>query len=61
MASLGATVVGADPLEGNITLVRFHAQQSRLDNDYRHSSTNELIENTEFFNVVLNVPSLLGK
>lgn len=55
MASLGATVVGADALERNISVARAHAQQSGLNIDYRHSSTQNLIENEESFDVVLNM------
>ena len=55
MARLGATVVGADAAEKNIPVAQIHAQQSGLEIDYRHTSAEEILKNSEKFDVVLNM------
>ena len=52
MARLGATVVGADAAEKNIPVAQIHAQQSGLEIDYRHTSAEEILKNSEKFDVV---------
>ena len=55
MARLGATVVGGDAAEKNIPVAQIHAQQSGLEIDYRHTSAEEILKNSEKFDVVLNM------
>jgi 2-polyprenyl-6-hydroxyphenyl methylase/3-demethylubiquinone-9 3-methyltransferase len=55
MARLGATVVGADAAEKNIPVAQIHAQQSGLEIDYRHTSAEEILKNSEKFDVILNM------
>ncbi|MFC3613538.1 bifunctional 2-polyprenyl-6-hydroxyphenol methylase/3-demethylubiquinol 3-O-methyltransferase UbiG [Lutimaribacter marinistellae] len=55
MARLGAEVVGADAAERNLPVARIHAEQSRLDIDYRHTTAEALAESGEAFDVVLNM------
>ena len=55
MARLGATVVGADAAERNIPVARVHAQQSRLEIDYRHTTAEAMAADGEQFDVVLNM------
>jgi len=55
MAALGAIVVGADALEKNITVARIHAQQSKLQIDYRHTTAQALVAQGEHFDVILNM------
>jgi 2-polyprenyl-6-hydroxyphenyl methylase / 3-demethylubiquinone-9 3-methyltransferase len=53
LARLGASVVGADPSERNITVAQHHATQSGLSIDYRNVSAEELAAAGEKFDVVL--------
>jgi 2-polyprenyl-6-hydroxyphenyl methylase/3-demethylubiquinone-9 3-methyltransferase len=53
MARLGATVVGLDASDKNITIARLHAEQSGLAIDYRCGSAEELADAGESFDVVL--------
>jgi len=55
MARLGATIVGADAAERNIPVARVHAEQSRLDIDYRHTTAEAMAAAGEQFDVVLNM------
>ncbi len=55
MARLGATVVGADAAAGNIPVAQVHARQSGLDIDYRNTTAEALAEDTEQFDIVLNM------
>ncbi|WP_179378099.1 bifunctional 2-polyprenyl-6-hydroxyphenol methylase/3-demethylubiquinol 3-O-methyltransferase UbiG [Jannaschia marina] len=56
MARLGATVVGVDAAERNIPVAQAHAEQSRLDIDYRHTSAEDLLQTEEpVFDAVLNM------
>ena len=55
MARLGATVVGADAAPRNIPVAQLHAEQSRLDIDYRHTTAEALAAAGEQFDVVLNM------
>ncbi|MEL6690586.1 MAG: bifunctional 2-polyprenyl-6-hydroxyphenol methylase/3-demethylubiquinol 3-O-methyltransferase UbiG [Pseudomonadota bacterium] len=55
MARLGATVVGADAAELNISVAGIHAEQSGLDIDYRATTAEALAEAGEQFDVVLNM------
>ena len=53
LARLGASVVGADPSESNITVARAHATQSGVSVDYRNTTAEALAEANERFDVVL--------
>ncbi|MCH2076703.1 MAG: bifunctional 2-polyprenyl-6-hydroxyphenol methylase/3-demethylubiquinol 3-O-methyltransferase UbiG [Rhodobacteraceae bacterium] len=55
MTRLGATVVGADAAELNISVASIHAEQSGLDIDYRATTAEALAEAGEQFDVVLNM------
>ena len=55
MARLGASVVGADPAERNISVASIHAKHSDLEIDYRNVSAETLVDKGEKFNVVLNM------
>jgi 2-polyprenyl-6-hydroxyphenyl methylase/3-demethylubiquinone-9 3-methyltransferase len=55
MARLGATVVGADAAERNITIAKLHADQSGLAVDYRATTAEALAAAGETFDVVLNM------
>ncbi|MEM8537191.1 MAG: bifunctional 2-polyprenyl-6-hydroxyphenol methylase/3-demethylubiquinol 3-O-methyltransferase UbiG [Pseudomonadota bacterium] len=55
MARLGATVVGADAAAGNIPVAQFHAAQSGLTIDYRHTTAEALADAGEQFDVVLSM------
>jgi len=55
MARLGATVVGADAAERNIPVAQVHAEQSGLSIDYRHTTAEAMADNSELFDVVLNM------
>lgn len=55
MARLGAQIIGADPGELNINIARTHAEQSGLDIDYRTTSSEDLAEAGEQFDIVLNM------
>lgn len=55
MARMGATVVGADASETNIKVASLHAQQSKLDIDYRAQTAESLVEAGEQFDIVLNM------
>lgn len=56
MARLGASVTGIDAAEGNIKTAMVHAEQSRLDIDYRNTSAEDLLASGEDpFDVVLNL------
>jgi 2-polyprenyl-6-hydroxyphenyl methylase/3-demethylubiquinone-9 3-methyltransferase len=53
LARLGASVVGADPADGNIAVAQRHAAQSGLAIDYRNTSAEALAALGESFDVVL--------
>ena len=53
LARLGATMVGADPVEENIAAAAHHATQSGLTIDYRSTTAEALAEAGERFDVVL--------
>jgi 2-polyprenyl-6-hydroxyphenyl methylase / 3-demethylubiquinone-9 3-methyltransferase len=53
LARLGASVVGIDPAERNITVATEHAGQSGLAIDYRSSSAEAMAEAGERFDAVL--------
>lgn len=55
MARLGATVVGADAAEKNISVAKVHAEQMGLDIDYRHTTAEDLAAAGEEFDVILNM------
>ena len=55
MARLGATVVGVDPVSKNIDVAKTHAEQIGLEIDYRVLTAEDLMENKEFFDVILNM------
>ncbi|NNU17167.1 bifunctional 2-polyprenyl-6-hydroxyphenol methylase/3-demethylubiquinol 3-O-methyltransferase UbiG [Parvularcula sp. ZS-1/3] len=56
MARLGASVTGIDAAEGNVKTARVHAEQSKLDIDYRATSAEDLLASGEEpFDVVLNL------
>ncbi|MEL7115845.1 MAG: bifunctional 2-polyprenyl-6-hydroxyphenol methylase/3-demethylubiquinol 3-O-methyltransferase UbiG [Pseudomonadota bacterium] len=55
MARLGATVVGADAAEKNISVAKVHAEQMGLDIDYRHTTAEDLAAAGEQFDVILNM------
>jgi len=55
MARLGATVIGADAAERNIPVARIHAEHSKLDIDYRHTTAEAMADAGEQFDVVLNM------
>jgi 2-polyprenyl-6-hydroxyphenyl methylase/3-demethylubiquinone-9 3-methyltransferase len=53
LARLGASMVGADPAEKNITVARMHAEQSGVTVDYCATTAEALAEAGELFDVVL--------
>jgi len=53
LARLGASVVGADPADSNVTVARHHAAQSGLTIDYRNTTAEALAAAGERFDVVL--------
>jgi 2-polyprenyl-6-hydroxyphenyl methylase/3-demethylubiquinone-9 3-methyltransferase len=55
MARLGADVLGADAADKNLPIARAHAKQSNLVINYKHTTVEELVENTERFDVILNM------
>ena len=56
MARLGATVTGVDAAEGNIKTAQVHAEQSKLNIDYRNTTAEDLVASGEEpFDVVLNL------
>ncbi|MEO0543564.1 MAG: bifunctional 2-polyprenyl-6-hydroxyphenol methylase/3-demethylubiquinol 3-O-methyltransferase UbiG [Pseudomonadota bacterium] len=55
MARLGADVVGADASETNIEVAKIHAAQSELAVDYRATTSEDLQEAGEKFDVILNM------
>jgi 2-polyprenyl-6-hydroxyphenyl methylase/3-demethylubiquinone-9 3-methyltransferase len=55
MARLGATIIGADAAERNISVAKIHAEQSGLDVDYRFVTAEALAADGEQFDVVLNM------
>ena len=56
MARLGAEVTAIDAAAGNIKTAMVHAEQSRLDIDYRNTSAEELlVSGEEAFDVVLTL------
>lgn len=55
MARLGATVVGIDAAERNISIAKLHAGQSGLAIDYRATTAEALAAAGEQFDVVLNM------
>ncbi|MCP4329163.1 MAG: bifunctional 2-polyprenyl-6-hydroxyphenol methylase/3-demethylubiquinol 3-O-methyltransferase UbiG [Alphaproteobacteria bacterium] len=55
MRRLGASVVGIDAAERNVAVARIHAEQGRLDIDYRHGSAEDLAASGARFDVVLTM------
>lgn len=55
MARLGATIIGADAAERNISVAKVHAAQSGLDIDYRFVTAEAMAAAGEQFDVVLNM------
>ncbi|MGH6948342.1 MAG: bifunctional 2-polyprenyl-6-hydroxyphenol methylase/3-demethylubiquinol 3-O-methyltransferase UbiG [Kiloniellales bacterium] len=55
LTRLGARVTGIDAAEKNIAVARLHAEQQRLDIDYRHATAEELAARGEIFDAVLNM------
>lgn len=55
MARLGARVMGADAAARNIPIARLHAEQSKLEIDYQHTSAEDLVTAGARFDVVLNM------
>jgi 2-polyprenyl-6-hydroxyphenyl methylase/3-demethylubiquinone-9 3-methyltransferase len=55
LTRLGATLVGIDAAERNITIARIHAEQAGLDIDYRATTSEALVAAGESFDVVLNM------
>ncbi len=55
MARLGATVVGADAAPRNIPVAQLHAEQSRLDIDYRVTTAEDMAAAGEQFDIILNM------
>jgi 2-polyprenyl-6-hydroxyphenyl methylase / 3-demethylubiquinone-9 3-methyltransferase len=55
MARLGATVVGVDPSEKNVTTATVHAREQELDIDYRTGTAESLEITNEKFDVILNM------
>jgi 2-polyprenyl-6-hydroxyphenyl methylase/3-demethylubiquinone-9 3-methyltransferase len=56
MARLGASVVAVDAAFENIEAAKHHAQKIGLDIDFRHSSSEALLENKEKpFDIILNM------
>jgi 2-polyprenyl-6-hydroxyphenyl methylase/3-demethylubiquinone-9 3-methyltransferase len=55
MARLGATIIGADAAERNISVAKVHAEQSGVDVDYRFVTAEALAADGEQFDVVLNM------
>jgi len=53
LARLGATMVGIDPSQSNITVAQHHAAQSQLAIDYRTGTAEALAAAGEKFDVVL--------
>jgi len=53
LARLGASVVGADPVEKNVAAARLHAEQSGLAIDYRATTAEALADAGEKFDIVL--------
>ncbi len=53
LSRLGATMVGADPVEENIAAAAHHAGQAGLVIDYRSTTAEALVEAGERFDVVL--------
>ncbi len=58
MARLGATVTGIDAAEKNIKIAALHAEQSKLEIDYRAISGEELAKKGAKFDVILNMEVL---
>lgn len=55
MAKMGATIIGADASEVNIEVAKIHAKQSNLKIDYRATTSEDLEEAGEKFDVILNM------
>ena len=55
MARLGASVVGVDPSEKNITTASVHASEVELAIDYRTGTAEDLAAAGEKFDVILNM------
>jgi 2-polyprenyl-6-hydroxyphenyl methylase / 3-demethylubiquinone-9 3-methyltransferase len=53
LTRLGASVLGADPAEKNITAAKLHAEQSELAVDYRVTTAEALADAGERFDIVL--------
>lgn len=59
MARLGAAVVGVDASEKNIAVARLHANEARLQIDYRAATVESLVEAGEApFDIVLNLEAV---
>jgi 2-polyprenyl-6-hydroxyphenyl methylase/3-demethylubiquinone-9 3-methyltransferase len=55
IARLGAQVTGVDASPRNIAIARAHAEQGKLEIDYRAGSAEELAESGAQFDIVLNM------
>ncbi|MFD1254632.1 Ubiquinone biosynthesis O-methyltransferase [Devosia equisanguinis] len=55
LTRLGAKVTGIDAAERNIRIAQIHAEQSRLDIDYRATTSEALVAAGEKYDVVLNM------
>ena len=55
MARMGAKVLGADAAERNIPIAKAHALQSGLKINYRHTSVENLLDESLQFDVILNM------
>ena len=55
LALLGAHVVGVDATARNIEIAKRHASDTGVVLDYRHGTASSAVDNTEIFDVVLNL------
>lgn len=55
IANLGADIMGADAAEKNINIASAHAMQSGIEIDYRATTSEDLAEQGEKFDVILNM------
>jgi 2-polyprenyl-6-hydroxyphenyl methylase / 3-demethylubiquinone-9 3-methyltransferase len=55
VARMGATVIGADPLEKNIGIASTHAKETGTEIDYRAVTAEDLAQAGETFDVILNM------
>lgn len=51
----GATVIGIDPLEGNIKVAEHHAVKMGYGIDYRQATANDLVRNKETFDITIGM------